>query len=434
MNNYLLIFVLCLVYNTTFLVAHDEIPGAAQKNPIILKNAKIYTVSKGIIDGGMILFDKGKIVSVGKNIDIPIGAEIIDCTGKSVYPGFIASESTIGLVEIEAVRATRDAVETGIFNPNAKSVTAYNPDSEIIPTIRSNGILIAHVVPQGGLISGLSSIMQLDGWTREDIALKHIAALSVNIPSMSVQNAPWISKSAEEQIKDNEKNLLELRDYFTKAKMYSLAAKNGLADNMQDIRLESMRPIFEKQLPVFFTASSKQQILAALDMAKTYGINAIIFGANEAHLCIEELQLARVPVIIPRTHSLPREAESAYDEPYTLPHILERAGILWSFSESSFWQQRNLPFNAGTAIAYGLSEEAALRGLTINPATILGIADRVGSLDSGKDATLFVSKGNALDGLTNNVEYAFIQGKVVSLQSRQTELAKKYRTRYQQGQ
>jgi imidazolonepropionase-like amidohydrolase len=216
--------------------------------------------------------------------------------------------------------------------------------------------------------------------------------------------------------------------------MYSLAAKNGLADNMQDIRLESMRPIFEKQLPVFFTASSKQQILAALDMAKTYGINAIIFGANEAHLCIEELQLARVPVIIPRTHSLPREAESAYDEPYTLPHILERAGILWSFSESSFWQQRNLPFNAGTAIAYGLSEEAALRGLTINPATILGIADRVGSLDSGKDATLFVSKGNALDGLTNNVEYAFIQGKVVSLQSRQTELAKKYRTRYQQGQ
>jgi len=276
--------------------------------------------------------------------------------------------------------------------------------------------------------------MQLDGWTREDIALKPIAALSVNIPNMSVQSAPWISKSAEEQIKENEKNLLELRDYFTKAKMYSLAAKNGLAENMQDIRLESMRPIFEKQLPVFFTASSKQQILAALDIAKTYGINAILFGANEAHLCIEELQLARVPVIIPRTHSLPREAESAYDEPYTLPHILEQAGILWSFSESSFWQQRNLPFNAGTAIAYGLSEEAALRGLTINPATILGIADRVGSLDSGKDATLFVSKGNALDGLTNNVEYAFIQGKVVSLQSRQTELAKKYRTRYQQGQ
>jgi imidazolonepropionase-like amidohydrolase len=434
MNNFFLMYVLCLVCNITFLSAHDEIPGAAQKNPIVLKNAKIYTVSKGIIDGGMVLFDKGKIVSVGKNIEIPSGAEIIDCTGKSVYPGFIASESTIGLVEIEAVRATRDVVETGIFNPNAKSVTAYNPDSEIIPTIRSNGILIAHVVPQGGLISGLSSIMQLDGWTREDIALKHIAALSVNIPNMSVQSAPWISKSAEEQIKENEKNLLELRDYFTKAKMYSLAAKNGLAENMQDIRLESMRPIFEKQLPVFFTASSKQQILAALDIAKTYGINAILFGANEAYLCIEELQLARVPVIIPRTHSLPREAESAYDEPYTLPHILEQAGILWSFSESSFWQQRNLPFNAGTAIAYGLSEEAALRGLTINPATILGIADRVGSLDSGKDATLFVSKGNALDGLTNNVEYAFIQGKVVSLQSRQTELAKKYRTRYQQGQ
>jgi imidazolonepropionase-like amidohydrolase len=158
----------------------------------------------------------------------------------------------------------------------------------------------------------------------------------------------------------------------------------------------------------------------------------VIAGASEAHLCLEELQLARVPVIIPRTHSLPRNDEAAYDEPFSLPSILESAGINWAFSESSFWQQRNLPFNAGTAVAFGLSEEAALRGLTINPASMLGISDKVGSLEVGKDATLFVSTGNALDAMTNKLEHAFVQGKKVDLDNRHTDLAKKYRTRYKQ--
>ena len=414
-------------------LAHDKIPGASQKNPIALKNGKVYSIAQGVIDGCTVLFDKGKIVSVGKNIEIPQNAEIIDCTGKSIYPGFIAPESTIGLVEIEAVRATRDNAESGNYNPNAKSSVAYNPDSEIIPTVRYNGILIAHVIPEGGSVSGRSAVMQLDGWTREDIALKQVASMVINIPYLGVYNAPWINKSAEEQLKDAEKNLQELKDYLSKAKMYSLAARNGLAENSQDIKLEAMRPIFEKQMPVFFTANKKEQILAALEITKQYGLNAIISGASEAHLCIEDLQLSRVPVIIPRTHSLPGKEESAYDEPFTLPTVLESAGINWAFSESSFWQQRNLPFNAGTAVAFGLSEDAALRGLTINPATMLGIADKVGTLEPGKDATLFVSEGNALDALTNKLLHAFIQGKKVDLTNRHTDLAKKYRTRYEQS-
>jgi imidazolonepropionase-like amidohydrolase len=424
--------VIALFAGITIMQAHDKIPGAPQKQTIVLKNAKIHTISQGTLDGATIIFDKGKITAIGKNIDIPSNAEVIDCTGKSIYPGFIAPETTLGLVEIESVRATRDNAESGAYNPNAKSAVAYNPDSEIIPTVRHNGVLIAHVVPEGGSISGKSSIMQLDGWTKEDISLNQTAALIVNIPYMGVFNAPWISKSADEQLKEAENNLRELKEYFNKAKMYSLAARNGLAENAQDIRMEAMRPVFEKQMKVMFSASKKEQILAALEIISEHKLNAVIAGASEAHLCLEELQLARVPVIIPRTHSLPRNDEAAYDEPFALPSILESAGINWAFSESSFWQQRNLPFNAGTAVAFGLSEEAALRGLTINPASMLGISDRVGSLEVGKDATLFVSTGNALDAMTNKLEHAFVQGKKVDLDNRHTDLAKKYRTRYKQ--
>lgn len=420
------------IASASMLHGHDKVPGAPQKQPIALKNAKVYTITQGTMDGATIIFDKGKIIAVGKNVDIPANAEVIDCTGKSIYPGFIAAESTLGLVEIEAVRATRDNVETGSYNPNAKASTAYNPDSEVIPTIRHNGVLIAHIVPEGGNISGKSTIMQLDGWTKEDIALQQNYAMIVNIPYLGVNSAPWINKSAEEQIKDAENNLRELKNYFAKAKMYSVAARNGLAENAQDIRLEAMRPIFEKQMPVMFSAMKKEQILAALEIISEHKLNGIISGASEAHLCLEELQLARVPIILPRTHSLPRNDDAGYDEPFTLPSILETAGINWAFTESSFWQQRNLPFNAGTAIAFGLGEEAALRGLTINPASILGISNRVGSLDIGKDATLFVSAGNALDALTNKVEHAYIQGKKVDLENRHTDLAKKYRIRYQQ--
>jgi len=418
--------------STIMTFGHDKVPGAPQNQPIALKNAKVYTITQGTIEGATIVFDRGKIIAVGKNVDIPSNAEVIDCTGKSIYPGFIAAESTLGLIEIEAVRSTRDNIESGQYNPNAKASTAYNPDSEVIPTIRHNGVLIAHIVPEGGSISGKSAIMQLDGWTKEDISLQQSYALIVNIPYLGVNSAPWISKTADEQIKEAENNLRELKDYIAKAKMYSIAARNGLAENAQDIRMEAMRPIFEKQMPVMFSATKKEQILAALEIIAEYKLNGIISGASEAHLCLEELQLSRIPIILPRTHSLPRNDDAGFDEPFTLPSILESAGINWAFTESSFWQQRNLPFNAGTSIAYGLSEEAALRGLTINPASILGISSRVGSLDIGKDATLFVSSGNALDALTNHVEHAYIQGKKVDLENRHTDLAKKYRMRYQQ--
>ncbi|MBK9249298.1 MAG: amidohydrolase family protein [Ignavibacteria bacterium] len=434
MNIFNRIFTLLLVLVCSFplLIANDETPGAAQQKPIALTNAKLYTITQGIIQNGTIVFDKGKITAVGQNIQIPADAQIINCDGKFVYPGFIAPVSTIGLVEIEAVRSTRDVSESGIYNPNAKAEVAYNPDSEIIPTVRSNGVLLANVVPDGGVISGRASLMMLDGWTREDIALKPVTGLAVQFPRFSVFTAPYIRQSADEQRKENSKRLQDLTDYFEQARMYSEAAKNGLTDNQKDIRLEAMRAVFEENLPVLFDASEEKQIRAVIQFAQKFNLKAIIVGGTDALQCSDVLREANIPVILQKVHSVPRRDEQGYDTPYTLPAQLAAAGVKFALSDGGSWQQRNLPFEAGTAMAFGLSENDALRALTLTPAEILGVAGTVGSLDVGKDATLFVSKGNALDGLTNSLEFAYIQGRSVSLSSKQTKLAKKYRTRYEQ--
>lgn len=434
MNKYNRIFALlfALVCSYYSLFANDETPGAPQQKPIALTNAKIYTITQGVIQNGTIVFDKGKITAVGQNVQIPADAQIINCDGKFVYPGFIAPASTIGLVEIEAVRSTRDVSESGIYNPNAKAEVAYNPDSEIIPTIRSNGVLLANVIPDGGIISGRSSLMMLDGWTREDIALKRVTGLSVQFPRFSVFTAPYIRQSADEQRKENAKRLQELTDYFEQARMYSEAAKNGLTENQKDIRFEAMRAVFEENLPVLFDAGEEKQIRAVVQFAQKFNLKAVIVGGNDALKCSDLLREANIPVILQKVHSVPRRDEDGYDAPYTLPAQLAAAGVKFALSDGGSWQQRNLPFEAGTAIAFGLNENDALRALTLTPAEILGVAGKVGSLEVGKDATLFVSKGNALDGMTNSLDFAFVQGRSVSLSSKQTKLAKKYRTRYEQ--
>ncbi len=431
-NYFYLLVTLFFLASSPVSFANDETPGAPQQKPIALTNARIYTISQGIIPSGTVVFDKGKITAVGQNVQIPANAEVINCMGKLIYPGFIAPTSTIGLVEIEAVRATRDVSEVGQYNPNAKAEVAYNPESELIPTIRSNGVLLANVVPDGGIVAGRSSLMQLDGWTREDIALKRVSGLYVHFPQIAVFSAPWMRKSADEQRRENEKSLQEFYEYFQSAKMYSDASKNGITENAKDIRLEAMRAVFEENLPVLIEAGEEKQIRAAITFLQKMNLKGVIVGGNDAWKCTDELREANIPVIIQRVHSVPWRDEQAYDACYTLAAKLAAAKIKFAFSDAGSWQQRNLPFEAGTAIAFGLSENDALRALTLAPAEILGVADRVGSIEVGKDATLFVSKGNALDGLTNAVEYAFIQGRTVSLSNKQTKLAKKYRTRYEQ--
>lgn len=420
---------LLLAALTVVAMAGDEIPGAPQQRPIALTNASIHIGNGTTLKNATLVFDRGVITEIGTSVAIPQGARIIDCAGQRVYPGFIAPLTTLGLTEIDAVRATRDASEVGSFNPNVRAATAYNPDSDLIPTVRRNGVLLINSSPQGGLISGQAALMRADGWTREDLAVKSPSAMMMNWPSMDVVLAPWMRTSADDQQKEIEASVRKIYTLFRDARAYSEAARAGVDTNLRDVRYEAMRLLFEQNVPLLITAVTKRQIEAAIDFQKDMGINVILADAADAHRVIPQLQKSGIPVIIPRVHSLPRRDEDGYDAPFTLAATLAKAGIRFAFSDDGSWQQRNLPFQAGTARAFGLSEEDAIRALTLWPATMFGVDAQYGSLEKGKSATLFISNGDALDSKSKGLSAAFIDGREIDLSTRHTKLAKKYRER-----
>jgi len=429
---YLHIIVFLLIFTPFLTFAHNETPGDIQRKPIALTNATIVTITKGILENATIVFDKGRITAIGTNISYPENTEVINCQGQYIFPGFIAPSTTLGLVELDAVRATRDMNEVGSYNPNVKAETAYNPDSELIPTIRTNGILIANVVPEGGIISGQGSFLALDGWNKEDAMIKSKSCMQINIPSLGI--SPWMKNSEREAelIAENEKNLKEFLQFFKNAYSYSLQAKEGLTKGNVDLRMESLRGIFEQNQICLFEANSYNQMQIAIELIRTYKLRAVISTGTIATQFIDQLKELQIGVIIPRTHSLPDREEDSYDQKFILPQTLQKNSILFAFSESGSWQQRNLPFNAGTAVGFGLDELEALKGLTLYPAKMFGVDSLVGSLDIGKEATLFVSQGNPLDYSSNKVTMAFVKGRKMSMENRNTRLAKKYRTRYSQ--
>ena len=429
MQRILILATLAALVAGSALSAGDEIPGAPQRQPIALINATIHTAVGAPISNATLVFDKGVITAVGAAAQIPDGARTIDCKGARVYPGFIAPSTTLGLTEIDAVRSTRDFGEVGSLNPNARAETAYNPDSEIIPTVRSNGVLLVNSTPQGGLVSGQSSLMRLDGWTREDLAVKRVSGLILSWPAMEVTTAWWQRKSADEQRKDIEQNVRQVYDLFTAARGYSEKARAGVDTSLRDIRFEAMRCVFDDSVPVIVECATRRQIESVLDFAQTMNVRVILSGAVDAPLVLEQLQRAGVGIIIPRVHALPRREEDGYDAAFTLPATLAKAGIPFAFSDDGAWQQRNLPFHAGTARAFGMSELDALRGLTLWPAQLFGVAATYGSLEVGKSATLFVSTGDAMDSKSNTVIHAFIDGRELELNNRHKRLAKKYRER-----
>lgn len=410
--------------------AGSEVPGAKQQQPIAIEHATIHTVASGTLQNATIVIDSGVIAAIGPNVSIPAQALRIDGTGMHVYPGIIAANTTLGLNEIGAVRATRDASEVGSVNPNVRAEVAYEADSEVIPTIRSNGILLANVQPEGGLVSGMSSVMRLDGWTREDIAVKPRSAMVMNWPAMDVIHAWWMKKSDEEQEQDISKNLAAVRTLFLEARAYWKATQHGIEPGKRDLRLEAMRSVLDGSLPVIVNANSQKQINAALDLAQEFGLHLIIQGGEDAPLVASRLIAMDVPVITRNVHSLPARAEDPYDDGYTLPKRLQDAGVRYCIADDGWWQVRSLPYEAGTAVAYGLTEDQALAAITLSAARILGIDQQYGSLEVGKSATLFISKGNCLDGRTNVVTHAWIDGRAVDLSSKQTKLAEKYRLRY----
>lgn len=413
--------------------ASDQIPGATQTRPILIQNATIHRVDAAVIKRGSVLFVDGQITAVGKQVSAPENAKVIDGSGKHVYPGLIESMTDLGLREVAAVEVTVDRTEKGENNPNVRSWVAVNPDSELIPVARAGGVLLAHVSPGGRWIRGQTAVMQLDGWTAKEMNLKAPAGMSIDWSWMMPTD-----KDAKKQAKKRNEKLKELDELLERAKRYG-DAEDAVPDSIAtDLRLESLLPVIRGQLPMYVQCDRQDAIESAVAYAASRGLRLVIYGGYDAAACAALLRQYDVPVIVSGTYRLPLYRHDAYDAAYTLPARLKDAGVMFAIAgegpgyPGGSSNARNLPYHAGCAVAYGLSREEAVRSITLSAAEILGIQDRVGSITTGKDASLIVCDGDILETETH-VEMAFLQGRKVDLTSRHTMLFDKYRTKYQRS-
>lgn len=419
--------------------ASNQIPAPRQNRPIALVGGTVHTVSGATIEDATILFDGGKITAIGHNVDLPKGTEEFSVVDKHVYPGMIAANTSLGLVEIGSVRATRDYAETGPINPNVRAEVSVNPDSELLPVARANGLTMAQSVPLSGLISGTSALITLDGWTWEDLTYEAPVGLHVFWPSMTVSTSWWNRQSKEDQLKTRDKNLREIKSAFEDARAYARAKstenRRSVPHHDSDIRWEAMIPVLEKKVPVFIHANGIHEIQAAIDWVTAEDLDMVLVGGYDAWRVADLLVEKDIPVIIADIHRRPQRRWEDYDAPFTLPLKLHEAGVRFCIATGGGGfgsaHVRNLPYHAAMAVAYGLPKEVALKSLTLYPAQIFGVDDRVGALEVGKEATLIVTDGDPLE-ITTNVEMEFIEGRQIDLSSRHTQLYEKYRAKFEQ--
>lgn len=410
----------------------QQTPAKAQSESILITGVVAHIGNGEIINNAAIGFDKGKITFIGSQNNVVESdfSKIINAQGKHVYPGFIATNTTIGLIEIDAVRATKDARETGYMLPHIRSVVAFNTESKIIETLRPNGVLIAQVAPRGGIISGTSSIVQLDAWNWEDAVIKIDDGIHINWPSIVPFNKR--SNTHEKSSKSNSryiKTVEKVKYFMNEAKAYSTGKQSP-----KNIPLEAVQGLFNATKTFFVHVNGEKEIVDAVTFCKEVGINKIVIvHGKEAHKITDLLVKNNIPVLIPRPHRLPSSDDENIHLPYKLAKILTDKGVVVGISmqgDMGRMQTRNLPFYAGTFAAYGLGKEEALKLITSNAAKILGIDHKVGTLKKGLNATLFISKGDALDMRTNNVTNAFIEGREISLETHQTKLWNRYLMKY----
>jgi imidazolonepropionase-like amidohydrolase len=415
-------------------LAAPEVPGRAPAHPVALVGGTLHPVSSPPIAGGVLVFDAGKIVAIGgPETHVPEGAERIDVAGRHVYPGLIECYSDLGLTEIDSVRGTLDQAETGAINPNVRAQVAFNPDSELVPVARSNGVLLAVTAPQGGTISGTSALMQLDGWTWEEMTVRAPLGLHVQWPRWTPER-DWLSGSVDApDAGARAETMKAIRQAVADARAYQAAREGAAVAGREapfDARWEAMLPVLAGQIPLVVEADDAEAIQTALAFAAHERLRLVIHGGYDAPQCAGLLKRHDVPVIVAGTHRLPLRPSDPYDAPFTLPARLHEAGVRFAISGNEpAWNVRNLPYHAATAAGYGLPPEVALRSITLSAAEVLGVADRVGSLDVGKDATLLVSDGDPLE-IATQVTAAWIAGRPVDLSNRQKKLYEKYLQKY----
>jgi imidazolonepropionase-like amidohydrolase len=403
-------------------------PAPAQEGPMVIYNVTVHPIVGEPIAQGRVRFVDGRIEAVGGSEVSLEGAESIDGEGLQLYPGFISANTTLGLVEVGAVRATVDLAETGAINPNIRAEVGINPDSELIPVARAGGVLSALVVPQAGqhgVIAGTSALVQLDGWTWDDMSLRAPVAMHLYWPS--VRLPPWlpdaVRRQAEEAARAKRK---ALEQAIGDARTYAGAADAGALTAI-DLRWEAMRPVLAGDLPLFVHADDVADILAALDFARKEALRMVLVGGQDAGRVVERLREQDVAVVVNGAHWLPRRRGDAVQTPFELLSVLHRAGVAFALASSGrdSSNERNLPFDAATAVAYGLPREEALKAITLYPAQLLGAGDRLGSLEPGKDATFMLVEGDPLE-IRSSVVAAWIGGRQIDLANRHSRLYEKY--------
>jgi len=399
---------------------------------IALVGGTVHPVSGPDIPKGTVVIADGKIAAVGANVSVPAGAKVVDVSGKHVYPSLLPAATNLGLVEIAAARATVDFAEMGDVNPEARADVAMNFDSELLPVTRSAGVLVAGVTPTGGIVSGTGAAMKLDGWTREDAALRAPALVVVTWPDLSIDRSPLARFSVRIQEKRRDEALAKLKDVFGEARAYGAArsaeGKPGVPRHDFDPRLEALLPAIEGKIPVLVFADRLAQIRGALAWAKSEKLKIVIGGGRDAWRAASELAAAGVPVLLDPVIGLPTRSDEPYDAPYAAPGILSKAGVRVAITEGDSQFVRNLAHHASVAMAYGMPRGKALEAITLEPARILGVADSVGSIEPGKDATLFVSDRDVLD-FRYNVLAAYVDGRPLDLSDRHKRLYERYRNR-----
>jgi len=430
MKNLYIIFI--AVFSFTGGILAQQTPGSTQTEAVTITGATAHLGNGEVIENSIIIFENGKLTQVqdASTGNIQTRGKVINAEGKHVYPGFIAPNSTLGLVEISSVRATDDEEEVGEMLPHIRSLIAYNAESKIVESMRPNGVLIGQITPRGGTISGTSSIVQFDAWNWEDAVMKEDDGLHINWPNSFTRGRWW--EGEPRGMKPNEdysEEVQELTRFFKESKAYLAGDRN-----LVHLPFGSMENVFNGKKKVYIHVDGEKEILDALDFKTEQGLNDIVLvGANDAHKIADKIKAANVAVLAMRPHSTPNQDDEDYDFSYKNAKILFDAGILVALESSGSMETmntRNLPFYAGTVAGTGMDKEDALKLITSNTAKILGIDDIAGTLEQGKDATLFISEGDALDMRGNVITNAWIQGREVSLESHQTELYERYSEKF----
>ena len=431
-KKYFKLFIASFALSSITAIAQDNIyPVGPQKGSTIITHATVHIGNGTTLSDATVLFENGKIIAVGNNIATPKEATTIDATGKHVYPGIILPNSSLGLREISSgVRGSNDFQEIGENNADIRSLVSYNTDSKVINVLRENGILLAHVTPNGELIEGRSSVVQLDAWNYEDAAYKSDIGLFINMPSLIARRGGrrmMMGPVAGDPAKAALDKIEKIKTFFTEASAY-LKEKNHVASNL---KFEATKSLFQGKQKLFVRANEVKQMLIAIDLGKIFGFNVVIVGGSESYQIANLLAENKIPVILDEQHALPAMEDDDVDQPYKTPAQLNKAGVLFAINDlSDNSKQRNITFNAGTAATYGLTKEEALSAITLNSAKILGIDNVTGSIETGKDANIIISEGDILDMRGNQITKAFIQGRDVSLDNKQKQMYERYKHKY----